>query len=1020
MATMEGVLGWSRPAVKECPRRLAGRLWGALPEGRPLPEAAWQGRHRAVLVLLWLHALGLAAFGVGMGQDLAHSVAEGGVLAAVAVLAAQPRLGRRWRSAVASLGLITASAILVHLSGGYVEAHFHFFVMIAVIGLYQDWVPFLLALGYVVLHHGVFGVLAPGAVYNHPDALAHPWKWAAIHGAFVLAASAATVAAWRLSEAARARTEASEARLRLLTERLPAVLWSTDAALRFVAAQGAGLTTLGLRGEELVGTSLRERFGGDEPAGSTVAAHRRALQGESVAFELVWAGRTFEARVEPLRRPDGAAVGTVAVAVDVTERLDAESERQRLVDTSQAKSAFLANMSHELRTPMNGVLGMTELLLDTPLSPEQQEYAQTAHRSGESLLRVINDILDFSKVEDGQVQLECIDFDLRETVEDVAALLAARAHEQGLELTVALDPDVPTALQGDPFRLRQVLTNLLGNAVKFTARGEVGVHVQTVQTGVADTAGVTAMGLRFAVRDTGIGLTPAAQAGLFQPFAQADASTTRRYGGTGLGLAISQRLVALMGGTIGIESAPGEGSTFWFTATFAPAPPATPALPLPAAPRVQALQGGRVLVVDDNATNRRHVDRQLRTWGLHADGAADGPAALGLLREAAARGAPYDLALLDLQMPGMDGLMLARAITSDPTLAATRLVLLTSLGGGGHASAAARQAGILATLTKPVRQAQLYDTLVTVLTSPVLSGPGGAGLRAAPLAPLAPSATVAPVGPLGAAAPAVPPLPSLGSGVLLAEDNAVNQRVTQRMLEKLGYQVELVADGRAAVTALGRTSYAAVLMDCQMPELDGFRATAVIRRQEGTPGTGRRTPIIAMTAHALQGDRERCLAAGMDDYLAKPVRAEALAIMLQRWAPPVAAGAAPALPSDDMPIDLQALAALRELGDEDGTELVREVATLFLEDAPLRLAALRSAMGRGDAVAVAREAHTLKGSAASLGALPLAGLCAVLEGREPGLTSDLGATSGGLDVLGQLDAELERVRVALDAYLAPA
>jgi CheY-like chemotaxis protein/HPt (histidine-containing phosphotransfer) domain-containing protein len=589
----------------------------------------------------------------------------------------------------------------------------------------------------------------------------------------------------------------------------------------------------------------------------------------------------------------------------------------------------------------------------------------------------------------------------------VAALLAPRAHAQGLEQTVSIEPEVPLVAQGDPFRLRQVLTNLLGNAIKFTASGEVGIHVQTISSSDAATE------IRFAVRDTGIGLSPAQQAGLFQAFAQADASTTRRYGGTGLGLAISQRLVSLLGGKIGVESALGEGSTFWFTATLAPSSAAavvSPAHATSVAMRGRSLRAKRVLVVDDNATNRKLVDHQLRVWGLHPDVAADGPTALALLREAATQGTPYDLALLDMQMPDMDGLELGREITADPALCRTRLILLTSLGGGD--SAANREAGILVTLTKPVRQTQLYDAVTTVVNAS-----DGAPIEAVP----SPSAQT----PLAEGHAEIDwPL------VLLAEDNAVNQRVAQRTLEKLGYRVALVADGQAAVAAVGSTTYAAVLMDCQMPLLDGYGAAAAIRLQEGA---ARRTPIIAMTAHALRGDRERCLAAGMDDYLAKPMRAEELAAMLRRWVPPVAALATPAPGSGSSEgtggtgggaaVDLRLLARLRDLAGDEGTDIVLEVATVFLEDAPLRLVAMREALDQGDSERLLRETHTLKGSAASMGASPMARLCAEMEALGSGNGTEALGNSNGLEagaaVLSRLDAELSDVRAALNAYLAP-
>lgn len=704
--TLAGPAGLFRPQLSG----LLNRFQAVLPQGHPLPEPAWRARHRVMLVLLWLHVGGLVAFGLLMGEGLAHVALEGALVATAALIAGNNAGGRRWRSAAASIGLITASAVLVHLSGGFVEMHFHFFVMVAVIALYQDWLPFGVALGYVIVHHGVLGVLDPTSVYNHPDALEHPWKWASIHGAFVLAASAAAVASWRLNEVARAGTAASEARVRLLAEQKPAVLWSTDADLRFTSSQGAGLASLGVAAGQLVGKPIAEYFRTDDPAFPAVAAHRRALSGATADYQLEWAGRTLEARVEPLRGPGGAITGTIGLALDVTDRVRAERERLRLVAASQAKSEFLANMSHELRTPMNGVLGMTELLLETPLTQEQQEYATAVQNSGEMLLRTINHVLDFSKIEAGQVRLECIDFDLQTTVEDVAGSLAARAQEKGLELTVSVAPEVPRALQGDPFRLRQVLSNLLGNAIKFTERGEVSVHVGAAETGAVATI------LRFAVSDTGIGLTPTARTGLFRAFTQADASTTRRYGGTGLGLAISKQLVELMGGAIGVESALGDGSTFWFTAPFAPQPGAPPEPRTLVAAHAPDLENLRVLVVDDNATSRALLDRQLGAWGMHPTSAVDGPVALGLLRAGVERGEPFRLAILDMQMPGMDGLALAQVIVADPALGATRLILLTSMGD--HAAEGARRLGIPATLTKPVRQSQLYDVLVSVLRSP--------------------------------------------------------------------------------------------------------------------------------------------------------------------------------------------------------------------------------------------------------------------------------------------------------------
>jgi PAS domain S-box-containing protein len=837
---------------------------------------------------------------------------------------------------------------------------------------------------------------------------------------------------WELLQASKRTVSNLEARVVERTTELAGANMKLQAVLdaatqvSIIATDAEGLITVFNSGaERMLGYSAAEMVGKQTPVflhldaetrarGEELSAHfGRPIEGFAVFVEQA-RQETFEEREWTYVPKDGHQItvsltvtalrtlgqitGFLGVATDITERRQTQMELLQAKETAEAatraRSEFLANMSHEIRTPMNGILGMTSLLLDSELSNGQRHQAEAISKSGESLLSIINDILDFSKIEAGKLSFETLDFDLHEAVEGCLELLAQRAQSKGLELACLVESNVPARLRGDPGRLRQILTNFVSNAIKFTERGEVVVKVSVAEQTDADAL------LRFEVRDTGIGIPAEVQGRLFQAFSQADASTSRKYGGTGLGLAISQQLVEIMQGQSGIKSTPGHGSTFWFTARLGRQPDGASGHPIVRGDLVNL----HVLIVDDNETNREILQHQTRAWQMRPGIARSGCEAFGELRKARATGDPYQVVLLDLHMPGTNGLELASQIRGERGLADVRLVLLSSTGGRLNAGEL-KAAGIDDCLVKPIKQSLLFDCLATLMGG----GAAGSGRGARKVSP-----------PVAAVAPAKQKL-----RILLAEDNAVNQEVAQGLLGKLGYRADAVANGMEVLAALEQLPYDVILMDCQMPDLDGYEATRRIRHfeQERVAPFDWKSPlhIIAMTANAMEGDREKCLLAGMNDYVGKPVRLDELQAALARHGGgEVSNGAAAAPPNvtEPAPTPIHSAAALlvdfdrlRNVTDDD-PQRIRRLVNIYLTQAVPLLDELRVAIETNSGPVVAEAAHKLVGSSISCGVQAFTEPLRKLE--RLGQTGDLAGARALLDNVRQT---FPRVQILLNQFL---
>ena len=749
------------------------------------------------------------------------------------------------------------------------------------------------------------------------------------------------------------KSESKNKLLATIVEQSSEAIWTKDLAGIITSWNSGAAGMFGYPPADAVGRALNV---GESTAEEEEARMQRLMAGEKFSYDARAMTRSgtaidIQVAVAPLLDQANQWIGSISVARDVTQHKRSEEAlrlaREAAESANHAKSSFLARMSHEIRTPMNGVLGMTELLLETGLTSAQRKYAETVQRSGQNLLGIINDLLDFSKIEAGKLELESVDMDLRRSLEDVVDLLAERAHVKGLELACSIPANLATHVKGDPLRLGQVLTNLVGNAIKFTEQGSVVIRV----AGLEETAhNVT---LRFEVSDTGAGISAAAQSHIFEEFAQGDGSTTRKHGGSGLGLAISRQLVEMMGGNIYVESVLGAGSTFWFTSRFEKQETQDSR----AAP-MGMLTGVRALIVESSVINGGILHSQMSNWGMTNRVAATPEQAIDLLAQAAARNAPYDIAIIDLGLPGMDALELARTIRARADTARLRLVMLTHRQVDMQN---ARDAGIDACLAKPVRQTVLYECLVNVMACQ-------------PQEAVAPRDVREPVD----TAPA-----GIRGNILLVEDNLINQQVALGILQIQGYSVTVVNNGREALDAHAQGAFDLILMDCHMPEMDGFEATREIRGRERS-SIGKRVPIIALTANAMAQDREECLNTGMDDHLSKPFSMQTMQDMLDRWMPQAASTRSEAAAELAARGPAKAAAALdRRVLDQLSTllkpERLARAINFYLVESPKLIQKLKQAAAANDAPEIVRSAHSLKSSSANLGASVLSRYCEDIE-----------------------------------------